>query len=188
MTKNPKAKMFNKKALDPKNKPDEILKVLGLQPNQKVADIGVGGGYFTLQFAQTVGKDGQVFAVDTNREFLDFVTSSAEENKLYNIKPILVESDKPILLEESVDLIFMRNVSHHLTNRIERFKQLKKALKTNGRFAIIEYRSNGHFSFHKLFGHYVPKETLIKEMTEAGYHLEKDFDFLPEQSFTIFST
>jgi hypothetical protein len=37
-----------------------------------------------------------------------------------------------------------------------------------------------------MIGHYVPKEKIIKEMEEAGYQLEKDLDFLPEQSFTIF--
>jgi hypothetical protein len=31
MTRNPKAEMFNRKASDPKNKPDEILKALGLR-------------------------------------------------------------------------------------------------------------------------------------------------------------
>jgi hypothetical protein len=36
-------------------------------------------------------------------------------------------------------------------------------------------------------GHYVPKETIVKELNEAGYQLQEDLDFLPEQSFTIFS-
>jgi predicted methyltransferase len=63
---------------------------------------------------------------------------------------------------------------------------LKAALKPEGRIAIIEYKRAKGFSFHKMFGHYVPKEKIIKEMEEAGYQLEKDLDFLPEQSFTIF--
>jgi arsenite methyltransferase len=41
-----KAKMFNKKASDPKNKPDQILEILALQPGQTIADVGAGGGYF----------------------------------------------------------------------------------------------------------------------------------------------
>jgi len=39
-----------------------------------------------------------------------------------------------------------------------------------------------------MFGHHVAKEIIIQEMEEAGYSLEKDFDFLPEQHFTIYST
>ena len=82
----------------------------------------------------------------------------------------------------------MRNVCHHLPNRVEYFKKLKGALKSRGRIAIIEYKAGGgRFSFHRKFGHYVPKEVLKAEMKEAGYQLEKDLDFLPEQSFVIFS-
>jgi arsenite methyltransferase len=57
---NLKAEMFNREASDPKNKPDDILNVLELQPGQKVADIGAGGGYFSLRFAEIVGKSGRV--------------------------------------------------------------------------------------------------------------------------------
>ena len=66
-----KAKMFNKKASDPKNKPDQIIETLGLQPGQTIADIGAGGGYFSLRFADAVGRKGVVYAIDTNPEFLE---------------------------------------------------------------------------------------------------------------------
>jgi arsenite methyltransferase len=187
MIKNPKAEMFNRKASDPKNKPDEILKALGLQQRQKVADVGSGGGYFALRFAEIVEAEGRVFAVDTNPKFLEFIQDSAKEKVLTNVETVLTEEDKPILPEKSVDLVFMRNVCHHLSNRVDYFRRLRNSLKTSGRVAIIEYRSGRGFSFHRLFGHYVAKEKIIEEMKEAGYKLEKEVDFLPEQSFTLFS-
>jgi ubiquinone/menaquinone biosynthesis C-methylase UbiE len=185
---NIRAEMFNRKASDPKNKPDEILEALELQQGQRVADIGAGGGYFSLWFAEAVGKDGRVFAIDTNSKFLEFIKNSAKEKKLNSIETVLTTEDNPPLPEKSIDLIFMRNVCHHLSNRVEYFKKLKNALNQEGRIAIIDYRAGGgRFSFHRKFGHYVPKEILIAEMKEAGYRLEKDLDFLPEQSFVIFS-
>ena len=91
-------------------------------------------------------------------------------------------------LSESVDLVFMRNVCHHIPNRVEYFRKLENSLKPDGRVAIIEYkRGGGLFSFRRMFGHYVPKEIIVEEMNKARYQLEKAFDFLPEQSFTIFS-
>jgi len=180
--------MFNRKASDPKNKPDKILEALALQQGQMVADIGAGGGYFSLRFAEAVGKNGRVFAVDTNPNFLEFIKNSAKEKGLDNVETVLIAADNPTLPKKSIDLIFMRNVSHHLQNRVEYFRRLKCGLKLDGRVAIIEYRaSGGRFSFHRKFGHYVPKETIIAEMKDAGYRLEKDLDFLPEQSFMIFS-
>ena len=185
--KNFKAKMFNRKASDPKNRPEQILETLSLQLGQNIADIGAGGGYFTLRFANVVGREGQVYAIDTNPEFLRFIKSSAIQKGLNNIKTILVTEDKLILPEKSFDLIFVRNVYHHLLNRVDYFRNLTSALKLHGKIAIIEYKRSGPFSFRRIFRHYVPKEEIIDEMEESGYRLNKNFDFLPEQSFSIFS-
>ena len=86
---NGKARMFNKKASDPKNKPDWVLDRLALQSGNIVADIGAGGGYFSLRFAEAVGKDGVVFAVDTNSGFLKFIKERAKEKGLDNVETIL---------------------------------------------------------------------------------------------------
>jgi len=181
------AKMFNKKASDPKNKPDQIIEAIALKPGQSIADIGSGGGYFSPRFAKIVGKEGRVYAVDTKPELLEYVENSAKEKGLDNIIPILVSGDKlEDLPEKSLDLIFMRNVTHHIPNRVEYFKSLKRFLKPDGRIAIIEYKKGKIFTFRGLFGHYIPKETIIQEMEEAGYLLEKEFNFLPEQHFTIY--
>lgn len=180
------AKMFNRRASNPKNKPDQILKTLALTPRQNVADIGAGGGYFSLRFAELVGREGKVFAVDTNFGFLGFIKNSCREKGLDNVETVLV-TENNLTLPENVDLVFMRNVCHHIPNRPEYFRKLKNFLKPGGRIAIAEYRSAKSHSFRGIFGHYVPKETIVKEMNEAGYQLQEDLDFLPEQSFTIFS-
>jgi ubiquinone/menaquinone biosynthesis C-methylase UbiE len=185
--KNLKAEMFNRKASDPENKPDQTLEALALQPGQTVADIGAGGGYFSLRFADAVGKEGHVFAVDTDPSFLEFIKSNAKEKGLDNVETVLATEDELNLPKGSLDLVFMRNVTHHLPNRVDYFRKLKELLKPEGRIAIIEYRCGGGFSFHKMFGHFVPKEVIVAEMHKPGYQLKKDLDFLPEQSFTIFS-
>jgi ubiquinone/menaquinone biosynthesis C-methylase UbiE len=185
--KNLKAEMFNRKASDPENKPDQILKALALQPGQTVADIGAGGGYFSLRFADAVGREGRVFAVDTDSGFLEFIKSNAKEKGLDSIETVLATEDELRLPKGSLDLVFMRNVTHHLSNRVDYFRKLKEMLKPDGRIAIIEYRRDGGFSFHRMFGHFIPKEVIVAEMHKAGYQLKENFDFLPEQSFAIFS-
>ncbi len=183
---NPKAEMFNRKASDPKNKPAQVLESLGLQAGNRVLDIGAGGGYFSLRFAKSVGPNGKVYAADVNREFLQLIKESAEKNELTNVQAILVETDGISLPEKSIDIVFMRNVYHHLPKRVDYFRKLGEVLKPDGRIAVIEYFPGGFSLFRRLFGHHTSKETIIKEMEEAGYNLIQDFDFLPEQSFTIF--
>jgi SAM-dependent methyltransferase len=98
---------------------------------------------------------------------------------------ILVAGENWALPKRSLDLIFVRNVCHHLQDRVEYFRKLRNFLKPNGRIAIIE-RSKP-LTFHGMFGHFVPQETIIKEMKEAEFLVNQEFDFLPSQSFIIFT-
>ncbi len=184
---NCQAEKFNKKASNPKNKPDQIIKTVSLKQGQSIADIGAGGGYFSLQFAKIVGENGCVYAVDTNHKFVEFINKRAREQKLNNIYPILAREDKLVLPEKSLDVIFMRNVTHHLSNRTQYFRKLKQFLKPDGKIIIIDYKPSKSFSFSGMFGHHVAKDTILQEMTDAGYVLEQDFGFLPQQHFTLYS-
>jgi len=185
--KNFQAKMFNKKASNPKNKPDQIIEAITLKPGQNIADIGAGGGYFSLRFAKIVGQEGKVYAVDTSPDFLEFIKKSAKDERLNNVIPTLVSEDRLDLPEKSLDFVFMRNVTHHIPNRVKYFRNLKDFLKPDGKIIIIEYKKGKFFTFRGIFGHDIPKEIITREMEEAGYLLEKEFDFLPEQHFTIYS-
>jgi arsenite methyltransferase len=180
------AKMFNKKAANPKNKPGEVLSAIGLKPGQSIADFGSGGGYFSLRFAETVGEKGKVYAVDANREYLDFIRRSAETKGLHNLVLVFLSGSGLNLPDKALDFIFIRNVTHHISDRAAYFKALHKYLKPGGRVAIIEYKRGKTISFRRLFGHHVSEETIGKEMDEAGFFLDKRFDFLPEQHFSIF--
>jgi ubiquinone/menaquinone biosynthesis C-methylase UbiE len=179
--------MLNKRAPSPNSNPDGIIKILSLKQGQDIADTGSGGGYFSFKFANIVGKDSKVFAVDTNPEFLRHIERSAKERGASNITTVLAKEDGFALAEHSLDLIFLRNVTHHLPNRVSYFGRLRSLLKPGGRIAIFEYKPGGGFNFRRLFGHFVPKEELVKEINEAGFGQYQNFDMLPEQSFLIFA-
>ena len=183
---NLKARMFNRQASDPKNKPDQILEALTLRQGQTIADLGAGGGYFSLRFAEAVGREGKVYAVDTDPGFLEFIENTAKEKGLNNVQTVLATKED-LILPRSLDLIFTRNVYHHLANRVEYFRRLRRILKPEGRIAIIEYRRGNPLTFRGIFGHYVPPEIIMEEMGQAGYRVKQEVDFLPEQSFTTFS-
>jgi ubiquinone/menaquinone biosynthesis C-methylase UbiE len=46
------------------NDPDEIVRRTGLEPGQRVLEIGCGSGYFTPSLAAQVGPEGGVVAID----------------------------------------------------------------------------------------------------------------------------
>ncbi len=184
-----KVRMLNKRAAQPKYKADKIMKTLALEPGQTIADIGSGGGYFTYRFAKEVRDKGKVYAVDTNQEFLAYINKQSTEQGLTNVVTLLTTSEYPDLPNHTFDYVFLRNVSHHLLNRVDYFQMLKETLKPYGKIVIIEYDGRGgFFSFHNLHRHFVPQHVLLEEMKQAGYKVHKSYDFLSEQSFMIFST
>jgi arsenite methyltransferase len=87
-------------------------------------------------------------------------------------------------LPEPVDLIFTSNTYHHIDNRIAYFAALIKHLRPSGRLAVIDYDRTAWLE--GLWGHYTPREFIKRELEQAGYELQNDFDFLERQSFLIF--
>jgi ubiquinone/menaquinone biosynthesis C-methylase UbiE len=183
-----KAKMFNRKAARRQSKADEIISTLNIQRGQTIADIGSGGGFFTFLFSQLVGENGKVYAIDTNQDFLEFINKQATSQGITNVITVQTIEQSIPLSSHSVDLLFVRSVYHHLQNRTRYFLEAKHLLTKQGRIAIIEYTQHGSkLSFHRRCGHNVPQEIIIEEMDKAGYLVDATFDFLPLQSFTIFT-
>jgi arsenite methyltransferase len=178
-------KMLNREASSRRSRPEEILEQLHVREGQAIADIGSGGGYFTLAFAARTGRTGRVYAVDVKKKYLDFIRRQADEAGLGNITFVLAGEGRLGLPEAGLDLIFARNVFHHLPAPASYFADLKKHMKRGGKVAIIEHKKKG-FGFVSLFGHHTSRETILRDMETAGFSKAKSFDFLPDQTFTLF--
>ncbi|SFM60628.1 class I SAM-dependent methyltransferase [Thermodesulforhabdus norvegica] len=177
-------KMLNREAAS--QDAQKIIQVLRIREGDIIADIGSGGGYFTLEFAKRVGNTGRVYAVDIRSKYLQFVKSRAREEGIDNIVLLLSKKDRVELPENALDLIFCRNVFHHLKEPSKYFSNLKKSLKADGRVAIIDYKPRFGFDFVSFFRHYTPEEVIKSEMKKEGYFLVESFSFLSEQSFHVF--
>ncbi len=185
MFKKLKAKQFNKRAASAKFKPDEVIKNLNIKPGDVVADIGSGGGFYSFEFAKKVGETGKVLALDTEQELLGYIKEQINEQSIKNIQPVLIQNDDLGLADNSTDLMFLRNVYHHLPEPVKYFARIKKYLKPHGRIAIIEYNKR-RFSLFLRGRHFTPEPEIVNTLTRCGYHISNRFDFLSEQSFVIF--
>ena len=157
---------------------DRVIESLQIRPGDRVADIGSGGGYFVFALAKAVGPDGKVYGVDTDKEMNDLVAQEAKKEGVGNVEVILAKPDDPLLPSSGIDLIFTSNTYHHIDNRVS-------YLRPNGRIAIIEFDRRGWLA--GLWQHYTPSEFIKREMEQAGYSLQNEFNFLDRQSFLIFA-
>ncbi len=110
------AVMLNNRA---KKGSQKVLQNLEISIGDHIADIGSGGGYFTFEMAKRTRPDGKAFAVDTNEKLLARIKKIAEKNRLSNIETVSGSEDNCRLQRESCDLVFMRNVFHHIKNSMK---------------------------------------------------------------------
>lgn len=170
-----RAKKFNNEAREDS---DKVLKYLNKKDNYTIADIGSGGGFFVFEFARITG--GKVYAVDTDSLLLDNITKQAEKENVKNVKLINAKEDDPMLPPESCNLIFMRNVFHHIMNPESYFQRLKESLKPGGRIAIIDWKPEARH------GHGTPEEEILSVLESAGFRRTETYGFLEKLSFNIF--
>ena len=56
-------------------KPEKVVEYLMIKPGSVIADIGSGTGYFSTLLAKKVGEHGIVYAVDNDKEMIDYLTT-----------------------------------------------------------------------------------------------------------------
>jgi len=166
-------------------KPDEVVKSLNLKPGDIIADIGAGDGYFTKRFAKAVSPGGQALGLEITSSKVEYMRKDAERSGLTNYKALLVDSDDTGLKPGSVDVVFMCNTYHHLSNRVDYLKRLAKSLKNSGRVVIIDFYKKP-MPIGPSPGHKIAREVVLEEFQEAGYSLLDDKDFLPNQYYLEF--
>lgn len=160
--------------------PDKIVATLVTNETVRIADIGSATGYFPVRFAKAA-PEGMVIGVDIEPDMVFYLNDRARKEGLSNLVSVLAAPDDPHL-PTTVDLVFICNTYHHISDRIDYFIRLKEQLRADGRVSIVDYRP----SSKKGPPHKLAAEVVESEMAEAGYDIVERHDFLPEQYFLVF--
>lgn len=119
-------------------KPDNIIASLGPLDAKTVADIGTGTGYFAFPIAVKAAK---VIAIDIDKRFLDYIDHKRQSQKIgANIETRLTAPDSPGLKRGEADMVLIVDTYHHIEDRVEYLKKLKKNLRKGGVLVIIEFK------------------------------------------------
>ena len=165
--------------------PERVIAALGLEPGDRVADLGSGSGYFTLRLSKAVGPEGRVYAVDVDEEMNAYLRERVEQAGAANVEVVLGRFEDPLLPDGGIDLVLTVDTYHHIDERPAYFRNLQRDLAPGGRVAVIDYDGRKGW-FVRLLGHTTPRDDLVREMSEAGYEVAEEHDFIDRQSFVIF--
>jgi len=106
-----------------------------VKEGQTFLDYGCGTGDFAIPAARIVGIKGKVYALDYFLRQLKIVNERAKKAGLTNIETILSDS-KTGLPDESVDLIWVCDVLHEITEKRAVLEELHRVLRSDGVLAI----------------------------------------------------
>ena len=168
-------------------KPDQVMDALHVAEGTTVADIGAGGGWFTMRLARRVGPNGRVYAVDVQRLMIEAITRRIEREGLADIvKPILGEYDDPKLPADArPDAVLIVDAFPEMQEPVLMLKNVARTLKPQGRIGIIDYRE-GDGGPGPDAAERVPPTLVISQAAAAGLKLVDQHTFLRYQYFLIF--
>lgn len=176
------ARVFDDPERDAWQKPHQVIEALALKPDATVADIGSGTGYFAVRLAHFVPQ-GRVYAVDTEPDMVKYLADRARREGLDNLTTVAGAPDDA-RLPRKVDLVLLVDAYHHIERREDYFRKLAQSLKPGGRVVIIDF--NAQSAMGPPPAARIAAARVVAEMSQAGYRLDGEHRFLPNQFFLVF--
>ena len=168
----------------------ETLAFARLQPGQKIADMIIGGGYFTRIFSAAVGPEGRVTAWQP-AEFIGFQASYGESltgvDALANVDGVRSPIGAPEF-PSGLDLVFTAQNYHDLhlapfpadtASRVN--AAVFDALKPGGLYVVIDHHAAAGSDLAAADSlHRIDIEAVKREVTAAGFVLDAESDLLAD--------
>jgi SAM-dependent methyltransferase len=167
-------------------KPDQVMDALHIADGTVVADLGAGGGWFTVRLARRVGPNGKVYAVDVQQLMLEAIRRRVQRDGYTNVIPVLGAYTDPQLPDDArTDAVLIVDAFHEMEDPILLLRNVARTLKPLGRIGIIDYRL-GEGGPGPDMGERVPPSVVVAGAAAAGLRLVEEHTFLKYQYFLIF--
>jgi ubiquinone/menaquinone biosynthesis C-methylase UbiE len=126
--------------------PERLRSVLRPAQGERLLEIGVGTGYYSLDLAEWVGPEGTLELFDLQREFLDHVMRAAAERGLGNLIPTQGDATDLPYEDASVDAAILTAVLGEIPDSTAALQEIRRVLKPGGRLIVGELFGDPHFT------------------------------------------
>ncbi len=141
--------------------PKKLIKLLGLQPDSRVLELGPGAGYFSPELARAVPR-GKLVLVDVQQEMLDMARERLKDKGFENVEYHRGDAVSLPLDSESFDAVFLSMVLGEVPNREACLKEIRRVLCPGGLLLITEMMSDPDF---------IPMPDMLKLIEAVGFEL-----------------
>jgi predicted methyltransferase len=153
----------------------DIVAATGVKPGMVVADVGAGSGFMAMLFAKHVGPSGRVIAAEVSKVFAAAITERAKREGVTNLSTVVGTQTETGLPANSVDIVITTDVYHHFEQVSAVLGSIRRALKSGGRFVIVDFERIPGVSPQSTLDHVrAGKETVIEEVLAAGFKLREE--------------
>jgi ubiquinone/menaquinone biosynthesis C-methylase UbiE len=125
---------------------ERLRAVLRPEPGERLLEIGVGTGYYSLDMAEWIGPDGRLELFDLQQEFLDHVMRGAAERALDNLVPTAGDATALPFEDASVDAVILTAVLGEIPDPAKALAEIRRVLKPGGRLVVGELFGDPHFT------------------------------------------
>jgi ubiquinone/menaquinone biosynthesis C-methylase UbiE len=150
-----------------------------------VADLGAGGGWFTMRLASRVGPNGIVYAEDVQPQMIESITRRTARANVRNVRTVLGTSSDP-RLPGPVDAVLIVDAYHEFEQPIMMLSSVARSLKPAGRIGILEFKKDGGGP-GPLMDERMDPERIVRDAEAAGLRLLSHETFLRYQYMLVFT-
>jgi ubiquinone/menaquinone biosynthesis C-methylase UbiE len=118
---------------------------LGLQPGQRVLEVGPGPGRLLIPAARRVLPGGEVVGLDIQPGMLERLKARAAQAGVSNLTAVLGDAAQTHFPPESFDLIYLCTVLGEIPDRATALRECYAALKPGGLLSITEIFPDPHY-------------------------------------------
>jgi ubiquinone/menaquinone biosynthesis C-methylase UbiE len=125
---------------------ERLRAVLAPQPGERILEIGVGTGYYSLDLAEWVGPAGTVELFDLQQEFLDHVSRAAAERGLGNLVATRGDATALPFADAGIDAVVLIAVLGEIPDSAAALREIRRVLRPGGRLIVGELFGDPHFT------------------------------------------
>ncbi len=156
--------------------PAKNLRSAHVGPGMKILDMGAGSGFYSIEAARLVGKEGKVYAADLQEDLLRRVKNEATREGLENLEVLHADVEKQNgipLKDETLDLVIAANILFSVENKEALLAEAKRLLRTKGRILVVDW-SDSFAGIGPHVSHVVSKEETLELLKKTGFTFDSE--------------